>query len=90
VRSNGAAIYQNEIKRIMELVWDILFWPELIKVKPYRILLRSLFNYQPSQKKGFWVKIAAAARIKPEEYSSISRIWNERPTKSLGQKTFLR
>jgi hypothetical protein len=44
VRSNGAAIYQNEIKPTMELVWDILFWPEFIKVKPYRILLRSLIN----------------------------------------------
>jgi hypothetical protein len=41
-------------------------------------------------KKGFWFKIAAGPRFKPEEYLSISRIKNEAPTKRLGQKTFLR
>jgi hypothetical protein len=39
---------------------------------------------------GFWLKVKAAGRLQAEEYSSISRIGNERPTQGLGHKTFLR
>ena len=55
---------------------------------------------------GFWFKIAAGLSFpakrdfppdpvifvgrKPEAYCCMSRIWNEAPTKILGQKTFLR
>jgi hypothetical protein len=38
-------------------------------------------------KLGFWLKVKAAVRFQPEEYSSISRIETERPTPRLGQKT---
>ncbi|MDJ0811843.1 MAG: hypothetical protein QNJ01_17185, partial [Desulfobacterales bacterium] len=38
-------------------------------------------------KLGFWLKIKAAVRFQPEEYSGISRIETERPTLRLGQKT---
>jgi hypothetical protein len=39
---------------------------------------------------GFWFKVAAGASFNPQEYLSISRIGNEAPTKTLGQKTILR
>jgi len=45
---------------------------------------------EPTSKIRFWFKIAAGPSFKPQAYGSISRIWNEAPTKILGQKTFLR
>ena len=41
-------------------------------------------------KLGFWFKVAAGPSLKPQAYSSISRILNEAPTKTLGQKTILK
>jgi hypothetical protein len=40
--------------------------------------------YKPSQKKGFWFKIAAEAKFKPEAYSSLPRILISPPIKILG------
>ena len=34
----------------------------------------SVFTLEAISKKGFWLKIKAAANIKPEEYTGISRI----------------
>jgi len=39
---------------------------------------------------GFWFNFEAGPSLKPQAYSSISRILNEAPTKKLSQKTFLR
>ncbi len=39
---------------------------------------------------GFWFQIKAAVNFEPEEYLSISRIQDERPTRIWDQKTFLR
>ena len=84
---------------------DLLSFENTIRFFITCILLEQLM-LEAISKIGFWVKIEAAARFKPEEYSSISRIYGphlnlnstghpamlgtERPTKSLGQKTFLR
>jgi len=38
------------------------------------ILLQTLFLLQAISKKGFWFKIEAEAKFKPEAYSSIPRI----------------
>jgi hypothetical protein len=45
---------------------------------------------QAISKKGFWFKIAAKAKLKPQVYSSIPRILILFSTKILSQKTFLR
>gem|GEM_PF-4741174 len=47
-------------------------------------------NSEAISKIGFWFKVKAAARFRPEEYSSIARIGAECPTQRLDQKTFLR
>ena len=65
-------------RRLAEL--DIINSPE----KGYL----SFIQVQAISKKGFWFKIAAEVKFKPEVYSSIPRIWISPSTEILGQNPF--